>query len=248
MPFEKEELTTLLSGLTDTVLGLAWDDPLVVIAPRRIGSELFQDALCADERERLGRFRFHDDRERFLAAHALKRRLLAALLDCPAEGLRFASGQGEKPRLAGGGPDFNLSHSGDWVALIVAGNTPVGIDVEQPSETTDCGQLASQVFHPEDRFQPEPMSPQERFYTAWTLKEAVSKGIGLGLALPFPELRLWPVGRGCYCCMYQGAPWHALHWRIGEGAHIAMACGSPWNCARVLRVESAGRGGIVDLS
>jgi 4'-phosphopantetheinyl transferase len=240
MRFEIKNNSTSWNGLAKAVLDLSEQEPLVIIASKQIVTGLDDRLLVPYERERYKQFRFDDDRERYLTTHALKRRVLGALHGCLGIEMCFTTRQGEKPRLQGDGPNFNLSHSGNWVAMIVSTEAQVGIDVEQPSIALDHDKLASLVFHPQDRFLPEPASPLERFYTAWTLKEAISKGVGLGLSLPLNELRLRPMGQGYYHCLYQQKWWHTMHWRIENDAHMAIACGLPWRKACILRVVNGG--------
>ncbi|HIE53967.1 MAG TPA: 4'-phosphopantetheinyl transferase superfamily protein [Chromatiaceae bacterium] len=212
---------------------------LLVATARHAGlARLAPELLSADELNRGRQFHVPADRDRFFAAHALKRRLLGALLDIQGSQLRFEQQDEGKPKLMGNGLHFNLSHSGDWVALAVSATAPVGIDVEQ-GDTTPPEELLSVVLHPYDQFSPKPFSPTEHFYTAWTLKEAVSKGLGMGLALPFVQLRLEPTAPARYQCSYGGESWHAGHRRLEHGAHLAFACRSPWKKIRLLRVGSA---------
>lgn len=218
--------------------GLKLDEgELLVATARHSGLARFAPGLLSsDELNRSRQFRVTADRDRFLAAHALKRRLLGALLDIPGARLSFEQQEAGKPQLMGKNLHFNLSHSGDWVALAVSAAAPVGIDVEQ-GDTAPPEELLSAVLHPYDHFTPDPISPTERFYTAWTLKEAVSKGIGGGLALPFAQLQLEPVALSRYRCMYGSACWEAEHWRLEDGAHLAIACHTAWSRARLLRID-----------
>jgi phosphopantetheinyl transferase len=192
--------------------------------------------LSTDELDRSRQFRVAADRDRFFAAHALKRRLLGVLLDAPGARLRFEHRWAGKPQLVGRELQFNLSHSGDWVALAISRSAPVGVDIEQGDTALPEGML-SVARHPKDRLVPEPDSPAERFYTAWTLKEAVSKGVGIGLALPFTQLRLEPSAPTQYRCRHGDELWHAEHRKLEGGAHLAVACLSPWKRLRLLRIE-----------
>lgn len=192
--------------------------------------------LSTDELNRSRQFRVAADRDRFFAAHALKRRLLGALLDVPAARLRFEHRWAGKPQLVGCELQFNLSHSGDWVALAISRSSPVGVDIEQGDTALPEGML-SVALHPKDRLVPEPDSPAERFYTAWTLKEAVTKGVGIGLAQPFAQLRLEPTTPTRYRCRHGDKVWHAEHRTLEGGAHLAVACLFPWMRLRLLRIE-----------
>lgn len=192
--------------------------------------------LSADELDRSRQFRVAADRDRFFAAHALKRRLLGALLNAPAARLRFERQWAGKPQLVGSELQFNLSHSGDWVALAISRSAPVGVDIEQGDSALPEGML-SVALHPDDRLVPKPDSHAERFHTAWTLKEAISKGVGMGLALPFTQLRLEPSAPTQYRCRHGNELWHAEHRNLEGGTHLAVACLSPWKRLRLLRIE-----------
>lgn len=220
--------------------GLKLDEGELLVATARHANlaRLAPELLSADELNRGRQFHVAADRDRFFAAHALKRRLLGALLSVPLARLSFEQREAGKPQLMGSGLHFNISHSGDWVALAVSATAPVGIDVEQ-GDTTPPEELLSAVLHLHDQFTPGPISPTERLYTAWTLKEAVSKGLGIGLALPFVQLRLEPTAPARYRCRYGSELWHAGHRRLEDGAHLAFACRSPWEKIRLLRVGSA---------
>lgn len=88
--------------------------------------------------------------------------------------------------------DFNISHSGDWVAIIfskVAENQPkriVAIDLEHPQKMRRFEPL---IRHYADAVEIEQLieNPQvlptleQRFYLSWCLREAVLKSQGIGI-------------------------------------------------------------------
>ena len=88
--------------------------------------------------------------------------------------------------------DFNITHSGDYVAIIFAkvangDRSPVvGIDLEHPQKTRRFEQL---IRHYADAVEAEQLleKPQiltnlaERFYLSWCLREAVLKSQGVGI-------------------------------------------------------------------
>lgn len=200
-------------------LRLPPDQTLVVLAGRVTAASIPVSILSERERERLERFRFREDRERFIVAHGLKRRVCSALSGLPPSLLDFAETEHGKPFLPEGAFHFNLSHSGDWVGLVFHASDPVGIDVEQPRGKFD-EQTEMLVFHPGDRIEGR---SADRFYAAWTLKEAVSKSAGLGLALPFPELRLEMETGGIGKGIYGRDIWQVKHGVLENGAHLAIA-------------------------
>lgn len=87
--------------------------------------------------------------------------------------------------------DFNISHSGDWVAIIFALSQPkraVGIDIEHPQKRRRYGDLlryfadAQEIAEIGDhKILPELDRLQSRFYLSWCLREAVLKSQGVGI-------------------------------------------------------------------
>lgn len=86
---------------------------------------------------------------------------------------------------------FNLSHSGDYAAAVF-GTVPVGIDIEHERKNT--GGIIRRCFcSGEQEALAACRSEEERadlFLRYWTIKESVAKVSGLGMRLPFTEIRL----------------------------------------------------------
>lgn len=143
--------------------------------------------MNADERERLGRFRFAEDRRSFLAAHAGARILLSRLVARAPEDLTFEVSATGKPRLADGSPDidFSLSHARGVVA-VAAARMPVGVDVEPLREIDDLDGLAEIVLADDERkvLRRTPAVARSRhFLRYWTIKEALLKAAGFGFSV-----------------------------------------------------------------
>ena len=147
--------------------------------------------LSPDEHERAGRFVFDDDRESFVAAHALLRETLSAFANVPPPEWRFSTGPHGKPELAGAhaGIDlaFNLAHTRGVVACAVGRGVRVGVDVEPLAQRVDTLDLARRFFSPSEILALEACGEDERhvrFVELWTLKEAYVKAVGEGLSHP----------------------------------------------------------------
>lgn len=153
--------------------------------------------LSPDERQRADRFMRQIDRDRFVAARATLRAILARYVDIAPEHLRFSyrcvCGTNRclpihrKPSLAadsGGVIRFNLSHSADLAAIAVCCDREVGIDIER----IDVGAAADLL-----PFGPAGLGAAE-FFQYWTRREAVSKALGLGLVSENQE----PATSGCW--------------------------------------------------
>jgi 4'-phosphopantetheinyl transferase len=147
---------------------------------------------CVSEERgrRAGAYRFEADRRRCILAAALARYAACLETGCQNSEISFVCNEHGKPGLrGGGGRQFNLAHSGDWVACGWSGRE-IGIDVQQ-MEAVDL-QVARFAFHPkecEDLFSEREEGRQSLFYDIWTLKEAYVKYLGTGLSTPLDSFR-----------------------------------------------------------
>jgi 4'-phosphopantetheinyl transferase len=142
--------------------------------------------LAADERARAARFVFDHDRDRYVAAHAALRRILAVYSRRPAAALRFVHERQGRPRIEGvGALDFNLSHSGNLALIGVASHGPIGVDIEAARPAADRAALAERYFSRAEAAALGALPPALRdraFLTCWTRKEACLKATGAGLS------------------------------------------------------------------
>lgn len=158
--------------------------------------------LAPGEAERARRFRFPRDRDRHVRGRGFLRRTLSRETGRPAAGLVLVEGPRGKPALAGGGPQFNLSHSGSLAALAIGGDGPVGIDLELSNRTVNIEGLATACFTPAECAVLDALpaaARRTRFFAFWTAKEARMKLTGEGMALAPLAIALdlragWPAG------------------------------------------------------
>lgn len=151
-----------------------------------LGFEAAGALLSPEEHARAQRFHFPVDRERWTRSRALLRLCLGARLDADPRSLQFRTGPWGKPYLEGphsGAAEFNLSHSGDFAAVVVS-DREVGVDIECWKDLP-VAELAAFAFRPEEHAailaHPEPL---RHFLELWTAKESVMKCTGQGLSLP----------------------------------------------------------------
>lgn len=79
-------------------------------------------------------------------------------------------------------PSISISHSGSWSACAVSFDGDVGIDVEVERSERNFTGIASRAFGPREVKAIEKHG-RSRFYSIWTLREAISKAIGAGLSM-----------------------------------------------------------------
>lgn len=205
--------------------------------------------LSPEERARAARYRAEVDRRRSVIARGLLRHLLGRVLDRPPDGLRFEAGPSGKPALAAEGegegatgPQFNVSHAGDWILVALAASRPVGVDVERLRPDVACEAIAARFF---SAVECEALAglPADRrpaaFLEGWTRKEAYLKarGDGLTLALDGFDVSLVP-GAEPRLLATRHDPDDAARWRMasvppGEGHAAALvARGHDWRLRR----------------
>jgi len=118
-------------------------------------------ALGPDELARLERMRRPEPWRHYLLAHALRRAVES--------------------------PVSSLSHTPGAVAVAVAAGGQVGVDVEDLSRRVDPREGFQRFFTEAEWNWIEAGESTMRFLRLWTLKEAWSKAIGLGLSADFRE-------------------------------------------------------------
>ena len=88
-------------------------------------------------------------------------------------------------------PEFSISHSGDWLWLAI-GESSIGLDVEQHRPRRNLSRLMNHVLSPLELAWVSSQDDELRaFYRLWTLREAVLKASGRGLA-GLSRLQLFP--------------------------------------------------------
>ena len=149
-------------------------------------------ALLSDtERTRAACFHFDQDRHRWINGRAWVKQQLATGLRVPAHTLHFSRTSHGRPFLQDHpGIDFNLSHSGKWIALAICqGGGRIGVDIETIDPAFPCLEIAREFFLPEECLWLA-AGPIDRFFHLWTAKEALMKATGQGMSLPPDKIRV----------------------------------------------------------
>jgi 4'-phosphopantetheinyl transferase len=132
---------------------------------------------------------------RFVVSRGLRRKVLAGVLGCEPGDVLIVADAGAKPRLHDGhGWDFNLSHAGDYVAL-VTGRGEVGVDLEKMRPVREMDAVVERYFHPDEDATWRALRPHEQeraFFLLWSAREAAMKCAGTGLAGGLSRTRIDP--------------------------------------------------------
>ncbi|MFD0589633.1 4'-phosphopantetheinyl transferase family protein [Paenibacillus sp. GCM10027627] len=143
------------------------------------------EVVSEEKRTKVKRLRLLKDTHRTLLGEALVRAAIVSRLGLSNEHIRFVENEFGKPALCGFEKfQFNISHSGDWVAVFLS-DVPIGIDVEEirPIDTN----IAESYMAPAEYEDIMDKNERERlsyFYDLWTLKESYIKAKGEGLSIP----------------------------------------------------------------
>ncbi len=155
-------------------------------------TRLCRSILSAEERARVERFRIPARAEQALVARALLRRALTHRLGAAPDTWVFETGAHDRPRLAAGQAspalDFNLAHTDGYVLCAVSEGAAVGIDVERHARAGDLRKVAPRFLAATEAAALAALAPaarDARLLRLWTLKEAYSKALGLGLTMGY---------------------------------------------------------------
>lgn len=140
----------------------------------------------------------------------------------------FATGEHGKPYIKGHPIHYNISHSGQYVVLVVAGSE-VGVDVQEKKVVRMVAM--AQRFFSEVEYQAFSASRSfevqlNLFFHIWCRKEAYGKYLGLGLLGDVLKTNVLQGIEGCYFQEYDGL----------EDYQISICCGKEENIEEVISV------------
>jgi len=204
---------------------------IVEFAPLSSAQE-WRGLLSDEERTKAGGMTNPAMKARFEIGRGLRRKMLADATGMSAEELNFAQSEEGKPRALNVSDwDFNVSHSGDFVAIAV-GRGQVGVDLEQIRPVREMESIVDRYFHPDEAGGWRSLPPglrEEAFFVFWSAREAATKCVGFGLARGLSITRVDPrilkEGRGFA--------------RVGESALEVQRVSAPQGYVAML-VQTAG--------
>ncbi len=221
-------------------------DVTVVAVPAEISDSAFA-LLSAVERGRAATFKRPSDRAAFVTARVTLRHLLAAETGLDANAIPIALDASGRPYLdqpGYGQIDFNLSHSGALVAIAVARDGRVGVDVEWHDHARSLRDLVPQVMGVHEAAMLDVLDGEEfrrRFFGCWTRKEAVVKADGAGLTFPLRTIDVPRVDDGDAVQVRTGsdAVWSVSTYETLPGYTLSVAVAG---AARHVRIHAPDAG------
>jgi 4'-phosphopantetheinyl transferase len=124
-------------------------------------------------------------------------------------------------------PDFSISHSGEVIILAVADSGNVGIDVEKIRDIR-LDDFKRYIPELNQDIELDHYDRLRRFFSYWTFKEAVLKGVGSGLLSPLEQVKLCGDS-----ALFQGRVWHLHHVDCGVGYCCHLATSVHGSCSTI---------------
>jgi 4'-phosphopantetheinyl transferase len=187
--------------------------------------------LSPDELERLRRLERSDVGRRWLVSRGALREILASRLGIGAAEVRLRLDSHGRPRLDPDAHesqlDFNLSHSAELALVAIAEDARVGIDVERLRPGRNPLRAADRYFSTAEVAALRAFPPADQpaaFLRYWTAKEALAKGLGLGLQAPRGDLELAVRPGGTMVPVRLAREWRLVELSdLPDGYHGALA-------------------------
>ena len=156
----------------------------------------YAESLSEPERIRATKFLFAKDRVRYLVTRTLVRSTLSRYVPVAPREWRFRTNQYGRPEIAAPATSamlrFSVSHTEGLVAVAIARDRDIGIDVEHLGRPISNISIVAQTFAGVE-FEALNRIPsgdrKARFLEYWTLKESYVKARGIGLSMPLSRVR-----------------------------------------------------------
>jgi len=150
--------------------------------------------LSLEENARAERFKFEEDRFRYIVRHRALRSILSLYTNIPPKQLKFFDGSHGKPEVTLSSDQsalqFNLSRSRDIALIAVSRGRQIGVDVEYIQKNFEWNEIVERFFSPREITTIRAFPPKlrlEAFFRCWTRKEAYIKARGQGLSIPLNQ-------------------------------------------------------------
>jgi 4'-phosphopantetheinyl transferase len=147
--------------------------------------------LSPDEVSRVAKFVDKKAMSHFVLGRSALRWILGEHLQADPRQPQFRYGDYGKPELSSSALHFSVSHSGDLVVTAVAGGA-IGVNVEI-LRRFGYEESVSEHFAACERRDIAALESEARrfaFFRYWTAKEAVTKALGYGLAIPLNAIEV----------------------------------------------------------
>jgi 4'-phosphopantetheinyl transferase len=171
---------------------------------------------------------FPGARRRSLLARALLRRMLVQTTGIPPRGWVFDVEPSGRPIVRNADcehvPSISLAHSAGWVAIAASDAGAIGIDIEVHRPRRNFSGIAAAAFGPDEQ-RLVAADGAASFYRIWTLREAMAKASGEGIAEVADRIDRVANGpkEGVWWASIGTTPWLLAHTTPVSGLSLAVA-------------------------
>jgi 4'-phosphopantetheinyl transferase len=148
-------------------------------------SPALHGVLSPEEESMAEAFHFEKDRVSFRMSRGYLRTLLGRYTGAAPSEIRFRTGERGKlsldPRVHAEPVEFNVSHSGNMVLLVLSRDRRVGVDVERIRPAARIDEISRAFFSSQEDESIRALRDAAKvaaFYACWTRKEAAVKAFG----------------------------------------------------------------------
>jgi len=188
--------------------------------------------LQKDELERIYKLRQCNDRKNSILGHALARLCIHDSIGIKGSQWKFFCKPTNQPYAMtdhGEKIQLSFSHCARWVAVAISANSLIGIDLETADQKQNIS-LFRETLTSEEIVQISNSHEENKYSTfvrIWTMKEAYSKALGLGLSIGFHNLNIQLKPKPIITFPYRGCGqiWSYHQNEISAGVWLAIAIG-----------------------
>jgi 4'-phosphopantetheinyl transferase len=156
--------------------------------------------LSDEERYKLNRFVFEENKKIYVLSHLFLREILSRYTGMPADEIQIIAGPNKKPFLKETHTQypvhFNLSYRQDHALLAISAIPLIGVDIEKIKDIGHIYSFAESYFSPEELKKIFVYKKKEEklsvLFTIWTMKEALIKSLNAGFTEPLVRYDLSP--------------------------------------------------------
>lgn len=146
---------------------------------------MYTHCMSTQEQRQLERYSLIEDKMRGKASNILTKYLASCYLKCSVYNVQINRTKYGKPYLVINNKQhlqYNISHSGKYIALAFTYQQTVGIDIEKKRRLSNFKEIAKH-FHPSESNAIQQTNNINLFYKVWTAKESYAKALGNGLLM-----------------------------------------------------------------
>ncbi len=151
--------------------------------------------LTQDEQIRAQEFYFVIDKNRYIIARAVLRKLIAGYIGISPKNILFEYTEYGKPSLILPNDNqklkFNLAHSRDAIIYAITKNIDVGVDIEFVNKDFVIEDIIQHSCSEQEQFLLRNLFKSDKynlFYELWVAKEAFVKAMGVGLSFDLKQI------------------------------------------------------------